>query len=66
MQGKMPELKAIVQYTGTIVKQHQDVYDVSFNKPLYPHVSDVVVYCNVTAAVESIYGTWYWYDNQRD
>lgn len=29
LQGKLPELKAIVQYTGRLVTEHVDVYDVS-------------------------------------
>ena len=40
LRGKLPKLKAIVQYTGKLVKQHQNVYDVSNIIAAAPQAAD--------------------------
>ena len=35
MEGKLPELKAIVQYTGPLADNHDNIYDVRLTSPVF-------------------------------
>ena len=66
IQGKLPELKAIVQYSGSLVKDHLHVFDVSGK---FHSIAKKVSYFNFISchmAVGAVFGARGWRENQTD